>query len=152
MKFFLITLVMNSRYQHSARFYSHHRAGRKVYYRNTRLSHQLFRLVISMNTGKDRALFSRTVVKREFEQLLGLRHRLACKHLDCAEIRTREGFKIYAVGKKRLDLYIGKVDLFICRGCGSNGLRCFLRLLFTADRFKRRDDLGHRFNSCYNPT
>ena len=139
MKLFLIALVMNSRYQHSARLYSHHRTRRKVYYRNARLSHKLFRLVVSMNTGKDRAFFSRTVVKCEFEQLLGLRHRLARKHLDCAEIRTREGFKIYAVGKKRLDLYIGKIDLFLRRRCGNNGLGCFLRLLFTADRLKRRD-------------
>lgn len=139
MKLFLIALVMNSRYQHSARLYSHHRTRRKVYYRNARLSHKLFRLVVSMNTGKDRAFFSRTVVKCEFEQFLGLRHRLARKHLDCAEIRTREGFKIYAVGKKRLDLYIGKIDLFLRRRRGNNGLGCFLRLLFTADRLKRRD-------------
>ena len=86
-------------------------AGRQVDDGDAGLADQFLRLVILVDTAEDGALRAGAVVQGELQQLLGLLDRLAGEHLYSAEIGLRERFKVNEIGKQRLDLYIGKVDL-----------------------------------------
>ena len=69
-KFFFVVFMVNGGNKHSAGFNAHHRARRKVYYRDTGLAHKVFGFIVSVNARKNGALGVRAVVKREFEQFL----------------------------------------------------------------------------------
>ena len=138
-KFFFVVFMVNGGNKHSAGFNAHHRARRKVYYRDTGLSHKVFGFIVSVNARKNGALGARAVVKREFEQFFGLGNGFARKHFNRAEIGFRECLKINGVLKQRLYLNFGKVYFLFDNGrclCGCRGL---FGLLVRVKRFKRRD-------------
>ena len=141
-KFFFVVFMVNGGNKHSAGFNAHHRARRKVYYRDTGLAHKVFGFIVSVNARKNGALGARAVVKREFEQFFGLGNGFARKHFNRAEIGFRECLKINGVLKQRLYLNFGKVYFLFDNGrglCGSCGL---FGLLVRVKRFKRRDSFG----------
>ena len=151
-KSFFVVFMVNGGNKHSAGFNAHHRARRKVYYRDTGLAHKVFGFIVSVNARKNGALGARAVVKSEFEQFFGLGNGFARKHFNRAEIGFRESLKINGVLKQRLYLNFGKVYFLFDNGRGLCGCRGLFGLLVRVKRFERGDDLGHRFNSCYNPT
>ena len=138
-KFFFVVFMVNGGNKHSAGFNAHHRARRKIYYRDTGLAHKVFGFIVSVNARKNGALGARAVVKSEFEQFFGLRNSFARKHFNRAEIGFRESLKINGVLKQRLYLNFGKVYFLFDNGrglCGGSGL---FGLLVRFKRFKRRD-------------
>ena len=138
-KFFFVVFMVNGRNKHSAGFNAHHRARRKVYYRDTGLAHKVFGFIVSVNARKNGALGARAVVKREFEQFFGLGNGFARKHFNRAEIGFRECLKINGVLKQRLYLNFGKVYFLFDNGRGLCGCRGLFGLLVRVKRFKRRD-------------
>ena len=138
-KFFFVVFMVNGGNKHSAGFNAHHRARRKVYYRNTGLAHKVFGFIVSVNARKNGALGARAVVKREFEQFFGLGNGFARKHFNRAEIGFRECLKINGVLKQRLYLNFGKVFFLFDCGRGLCGCRGLFGLLVRVKRFKRGD-------------
>ena len=151
-KFFFVVFMVNGGNKHSAGVDTHHRARRKIDYRDTGLANEIFGLIRIVNARKNDAIRSRAVVKSEFEQFFGLRNSFARKHFNRAEIGFRKSLKINGVLKQRLYLNFGEVYFLFDNGRGLCGCRGLFGLLVRVERFERRDDLGHRFNSCYNPT
>ena len=138
-KFFFVVFMVNGGNKHSAGFNAHHRARRKIDYRNTGLAHKVFGFIVSVNARKNGALGARAVVKREFEQFFGLRNSFARKHFNRAEIGFRESLKINGVLKQRLYLNFGEVYFLFDNGRGLCGCRGLFGLLVRVKRFERRD-------------
>ena len=120
--------------QHAAGVNAHHGTRREVGDGDERLADKHLRLIEGVNAGENGARRAGAVIQRKLQQLLRLRHSLAGKHLDRAEIRPREGVKIHEIRKQRLNLHLGEVNLF--RGCGRRLRRC-LRLLLRLGRVQR---------------
>lgn len=99
---------------------------------NAGLAHQLLRLVILMNAGKNHTVIAGAVIQQEFQQLLGLLHRLAGLDLHHSEVGLGEGVKIHKVGKQRLNLHLGEVNNLCCHGSGNGS--SLLRLFFSLFR------------------
>ena len=78
-----------------------------------------------MDAGEDLAVSSSAVVKREFQQLVGLFHGLARLDLDGAEIGLAERVKVDLLLRQRFDLQRGERGLFLC---GLDGLQLGQRL------------------------
>ena len=116
-KLFFAVFLVHGGDEHAAGVDAHHRARRQVGDGDARLADQLFRLIVHMNTGEDRAVNAGAVVKRELEQLLALLHGAAVLDLYGTEIRLGECFKIHIVGKERLDDDVGEVNDLLSR-CG----------------------------------
>lgn len=69
-----------------------------------------------------------------FQELLGLRYRLAGKNLHCTVVGLCKGVEINHLLEDRLDLHVGEVNLLSCRSavcgcCGSGCRSCLLRSL-----------------------
>ena len=103
-KFFFVVFMVNGGNKHSAGVDTHHRARRKIDYRDTGLANEIFGLIIIVTARKNDAIRSRAVVKSEFEQFFGLRNSFARKHFNRAEIGFRESLKINGVLKQGLYL------------------------------------------------
>ena len=76
MKFFVFTvlLVVHSGQQHAAGVDAHHLPRREIRDRDQGLSDQLFRLIVSVNTGENDAVRACSVIQDELQKLLGLRN------------------------------------------------------------------------------
>ena len=119
MELFLAVFVMDGRDEHTAGVDTHHRARQEIRDGDAGLAHQLLRLIILMNAAQDDAILAGTVVERELQQLLRLLHGFAGLDLHSAEIALGEGVKVHKIGKQRLDLHVGKIDLLLhCGRCG----------------------------------
>ena len=108
MEFFLIAvlLVVHSGQQHAAGVDAHHLPRREIRDRDQGLSDQLFRLIVSVNTGENDAVRACSVIQDELQELLGLRNCGAFFHLDCPEVGLAEGVKVHLLPEERLNLYI----------------------------------------------
>ena len=100
---------------------------------NTGLAHQLFRLVIGVNTAQNGTLNAGSVIQSELQELLGLLHGFTGQHLHGPEIRLGEGLEVNEISKQRLNFYLGKVDFFFLNRRSGNGrifnfFLCFLAL------------------------
>ena len=69
--FFLTTLVDGGK-QHSAGLQAHHRTRRQIGDRDQGLADELFRFIVSVDAGKDRAVDAGSIIQRELQKLLGL--------------------------------------------------------------------------------
>ena len=86
MKFFFLSFMVNGTDQHTAGFDSHHCSGWQIRDGDAGLTDQLFRLVVSVDAGKDGTGDAGAVIQRELQKLLGLRNRFAFQHLHGAKI------------------------------------------------------------------
>ena len=152
----LALLAVDGGDEHTARVDAHHLARGQVDDGDGGLTDQLLRLIILVNSGEDDTVGAGAVVEDELQELLALLHRLAGLDLHGAEVGLAECVEVDIVGKERLDLHLGEVDLLLRGGSGGSDLgggRSLLgTLLVGVKRLHCGDDLGHRFNSCYNPT
>jgi len=149
----LALLAVHGRDEHTARVDAHHLARGQVDDGDAGLSNQLLGLIVLVDAGEDDAVGAGAVVEDELQELLALLHRLAGLDLHGAEVGLAECVEVDIVGKERLDLHLGEVDLLLRGGGDLGGGRSLLgNLLVRVQRLHCRDDLGHRFNSCYNPT
>ena len=144
---FFPVFVVHGGDEHTAGVDAHHGPRREVRDGDAGLAHERFRLVIGMDAGENHAIRTRAVIERELEQLLRLLHGLARLDLHSAEIGLTERVKVHKIGKQRLDLHVGKVDLLLncgrCRrGLGGLGLDRF-RLLVRVQRLHGRDKIPH---------
>ena len=117
LQFFLTVFLVQSGKQHAAGFQSHHRAGRKIDNGDQCFPDQGFRLIVPMDTAQDRPFVFRSVVQCELQQLFALRNSHAVLDLDSPEIGLGESLKIDEILEERLDLHVGKVDLFRFGSC-----------------------------------
>ena len=152
MQLFFTVFVMHGGDEHTAGLDAHHGPGREVRDGDAGLAYQLLRLIILVDAGEDHPIRAGAVVQNELQELLGLLHGLAFLNLHGTEIALGEGVKIHQVGEQRFDLHVGEVDLLLHDRGGGSGLGGLCGLLVGIQRFHCGDDLGHRFNSCYNPT
>ena len=108
MKFFVfaVLLVVHSGEKHSAGVDAHHLSRREIGDGDQGLSDQLFRLIISMNSGKNDAVSAGSVVQDELQKLLGLRNSGAFFYLYRPEIGLAEGIEIDLLLKERLNLHV----------------------------------------------
>ena len=97
---------MKSREEHATGFESHHGARRQVGDGHTGLADELLWLVESVNARQNRAIIAGSIVQRELQEFLRLRHRLAGQDLHRSEIGPRESFKVHVVLEQRLDLHV----------------------------------------------
>ena len=114
-KFFLITvlLIVYCRKQHTTGLDTHHCSRWKVCDCNQSLSNQFFRLIISVNTGKDSSVCACSIIQCELKKLLRLRNCLTSLNLNCSEITLAESIEIYCILKERLYSYIAEIDLVV---------------------------------------
>ena len=149
---FLTVFLVHGGDEHTAGLDAHHGPGREVRDGDAGLAYQLLRLIILVDAGEDHPVRAGAVVQNELQELLGLLHGLAFLDLHGPEIGLGEGVEIHQVGEQRFDLHVGEVDLLLHDRGGGSGLGGLCGLLVGIQRLHCRDDLGHRFNSCYNPT
>lgn len=152
MELFFAVFVMHGGDQHTAGINAHHRAGRQVRNGDAGLADELFRFIILVNSAQNDPICAGSVVERELQKLLGLLDGLAVEHLYGTEIGLGEGLKVDKIGEQRLYLDLGEIYLLLRCGCGGGSFDDLFGLLFHVERLHCGDDLGHRFNSCYNPT
>ena len=143
----LVVFVVHGGNQHAAGVDAHHGPRREVDDGNAGLAHELFRLVIGVNAGENHAVRAGAVIERELQELLRLMHSLTRLDLHGAEIGLAERVKVHEIGKQRLDLHVGKVDLLLnCgryrRGLGGLWLGRF-GLLVGIQRLHGRDKIPH---------
>lgn len=114
-KFFLIAvlLIVYCRKQHTTGLDTHHCSRWKVCDCNQSLSNQFFRLIISVNTGKDSSVCACSIIQCELKKLLRLRNCLTSLNLNCSEITLAESIEIYCILKERLYSYIAEIDLVV---------------------------------------
>ena len=124
---FLITvlLLVNCRKQHTAGLYAHHCSWGKVCNGNQGLSYQLFRLIVCMNSGKDRSVATASVIQGKLQELLGLCYRNAVLYLYCTEVGLTKGLEIHSLFKQWLDFYITEINLIVWRKEAGVGISCF---------------------------
>ena len=101
--------------QHTVGLDAHHSSRREVGDGDEGLAYQLFRLIVCMNTGKDGAVGTGSIVQGELQKLFGFLDCFACFYLHCAEVGLGEGLEVYVLLEQRLYLYVGEVD-FLVRG------------------------------------
>jgi hypothetical protein len=114
-KFFFIAvlLVVYCRKQHTTGLDTHHCSRWKVCDCDQSLSNQLFRLIVSVNTGKDSSICACSIVQCELKKLLGLCNSLTSLNLNCSEITLAECIEIYCILKERFYSYIAEIDLVV---------------------------------------
>ena len=110
MQLFLALLLVDGGKQHAAGVNAHHGARRKVRDGDAGFTHQLLRLIESVDAGEDGAVGARAVVQREPEKLFRFRHGDTFLDLDGTEIALREGVKIDKLREQRLDDDLGEID------------------------------------------
>ena len=115
MEFFLIAvlLVVHGGQKHAAGVDSHHGSRREIRDGDQCLADQLFRLIVSVNTGKDHAVCAGSIVQDELQELLGLRNCLAGFYLHRPEIGLAEGVKVHLLLEERLNLHIREVNAVV---------------------------------------
>ena len=91
MKLLFSLFLVNSAKQHSTGFNSHHGSWRQVGDGDQGLADQFFRLVVSVDSGKDGTVCAGSVVQGELEKFLGLLNSLAGFYLNDTEIRLLWG-------------------------------------------------------------
>ena len=107
--------LVHCRKEHAAGVDSHHGSRRQIRDGNQGLADQLFRLIVSMNTGEDHAVCACSVIQDKLQELLGLRNGRAFFHLYRPEIGLAEGVKVHLLLKERLNLHIGEVNAVVRR-------------------------------------
>ena len=114
-KFFLIAvlLIVYCRKQHTTGLDTHHCSRWKVCDCDQSLSNQLFRLIVSVNTGKDSSVCACSIIQCELKKLLRLRNCLTSLNLNCSEITLAESIEIYCILKERLYSYIAEMILLL---------------------------------------
>ena len=95
---------------HAAGFDAHHLARRQIGDGDKRTAHQILRLVIRMDSGKNRAVFARAVIQGELQKLLALGHRDALFHLHGTEIGLAERVEIDKLLEQGLDGNLGVIN------------------------------------------
>ena len=88
--------------EHTVTLNAHHRSRREVCDGDEGLADELFRLIISVNTGENCAVCACAVVQSELEELLGLLHSDAVLDLHCTEIGLTESLEIDVFCEQRL--------------------------------------------------
>ena len=136
---FCAFLVVDSADQHTAGIDAHHGSGRQISDRNAGFANQFFRLIILMDAGEDDAVGACAVIEGKLEKLLGLLHGFAIYDLDRTKIGLGEGVEVNEIGKQRLDLDLGEVDLFLDDGSGRRSLGGLCCLLVGVKRLHCRD-------------
>ena len=108
MKFFVfaVLLVVHSGEKHSAGVDAHHLSRREIGDGDQGLADQLFRLIISMNSGKNDAVSAGSIVQSELKELFGLLYCLASLYLHRPEIGFAESVEIDLLLKERLNLHV----------------------------------------------
>ena len=139
MQLFLAVFVMHGGDEHTLRGNTHHRARREVRDGDAGFANQFFRLIILMDAGEDDAVGACAVIEGELEKLLGLLHGFAIYDLDRTKIGLGEGVEVNEIGKQRLDLDLGEVDLFLDDGSGRRSLGGLCCLLVGVKRLHCRD-------------
>ena len=137
----LALLAVDGGDEHTARVDAHHLARGQVDDGDGGLSDQLLGLIVLVDAGEDDAVGAGAVVEDELQELLALLHRLAGLDLHGAEVGLAERVEVDIVGKERLDLHLGEVDLLL-RG-GSGGDRGLFGLLVGIERLHGRDKIPH---------
>ena len=99
---FFALFCMSSGEEHTVRLNAHHRSRREVCDRDQGLADELFRLIISVNTGENCAVCTCAVVQSELEKLLALLNSDAVLNLNCTEIGLGECLEINVLSKQRL--------------------------------------------------
>ena len=122
MELFFAVFMMHGGDEHTAGIDTHHRARREVRDSDAGLAYQLLRLIILVNSGEDDTVGAGAVVEDELQELLALLHRLAGLDLHGAEVGLAECVEVDIVGKERLDLHLGEVDLLLRGGSGGSDL------------------------------
>ena len=108
MKFFVfaVLLVVHSGEKHSAGVDAHHLSRREIGDGDQGLSDQLFRLIVSMDTGKNNPVCACSIIQSELKELLGLLYCLASLYLHRPEIGFAESVEIDLLLKERLNLHV----------------------------------------------
>ena len=106
MELFLAISLVDRRQEHATGVDPHHGSRREIGDGDQGLSDQFFRLIISMNSGKNDAVSAGSVVQDELQKLLGLRNSRALRYLYSTEIRLAEGIEIDLLLKERLNLHV----------------------------------------------
>ena len=109
-RLFAYSLLMHGADNHAAGFDAHHLARRQIGDCDKRTAHQILRLIIRMDSGKNRAVFARAIIQGELQKLLALGHRNAFFHLHGAEIGLAERVEIDELFEQRLDSDFGIID------------------------------------------
>lgn len=104
--FIAVLLVVDCGKQHATGIDAHHLPRREIGDGNQGLADQLFRLIISMNSGKNDAVSAGSIVQDELQKLLGLRNSRTFFYLYRPEIGLAEGVEIDLFLKERLNLHV----------------------------------------------
>ena len=111
--FIAVLLVVDCGKQHTTGIDAHHLPRRKIGDGNQCLSDQFFRLIVSMDTGKNDPVFACSIIQSELKELLRLWNGLTCLNLNCSEVTLAESIEIYCILKERLYSYIAEIDLVV---------------------------------------
>ena len=108
MKFFVfaVLLVVDCGKQHATGIAAHHLPRREIGDGDQCLSDQFFRLIVSMDTGKNNPVCACSIIQSELKELLGLLYCLASLYLHRPEIGFAEGVEIDLLLKERLNLHV----------------------------------------------
>ena len=116
MEFLLLAFLVNGADQHAAGLDSHHLPRGQIHDGDAGLPEQLLRLIIGVDTAQNSPFCAGSVVKRELQELFGLRHGLAGQDLNSPKIALRKGLEIYLILEQRLDDDVGEVDFSSAAG------------------------------------
>ena len=111
MEFFFTIAFVNCTNDHSTAVDSHHLPWWKVYNGKKSLSYEFFRLIVLMDSAKDRTICSCPIIKCKLKELLTLRNCYAFLYLYCSEIRLTKCIEVYLICQEVLYLYATEIDL-----------------------------------------
>ena len=106
MQLFLAIFLVDRGQEHAAGVDPHHRSRREIRDGDQCLSDQFFRLIVSMDTGKNDPVCACSIIQSELKELLGLLYCLASLYLHRPEIGFAEGVEIDLLLKERLNLHV----------------------------------------------
>lgn len=111
--FIAVLLVVDCGKQHATGIDAHHLPRREIGDGDQCLSDQFFRLIVSMDTGKNDSVCACSIIQSELKELLRLWNGLTCLNLNCSEVTLAESIEIYCILKERLYSYIAEIDLVV---------------------------------------
>ena len=111
--FIAVLLVVDCGKQHATGIDAHHLPRREIGDGDQCFSDQFFRLVVSMDTGKNNPVCACSIIQCELKKLLRLWNGLTCLNLNCSEVTLAESIEIYCILKERLYSYIAEINLAV---------------------------------------